>query len=239
MAWREELDADGFAFIPNALSAAEVEAALAEWASITAANASDDAVLGGEGGPAYGARNLLDLWPRCVDLVRTPTLRDALHEVLGANAGVVRVLYFDKPPGHSWALPWHKDYSIAVKANRASTGFTKPTVKAGVPHLVAPRDLLDRMLTVRIHLDDMTADNGPLRVIPGSHAAYHQKDDPPRAAETLFCRAGDALLMRPLVTHASGHSRSDAGHRRIVHLECAADEALPDGYEWRWFVPIG
>jgi hypothetical protein len=42
------------------------------------------------------------------------------------------------------------------------------------------------------------------------------------------------------VTHASGHSKSQAGHhRRIVHLECAADEALPDGYEWKWFVPLG
>jgi len=240
MTWREQLDADGYAFIPNALSAEAVAAALAEWDAVTQANATDGAILSGEGGPAYGARNLLDLWPRVTDLVRIPPLADALRDALGRGAGVVRALYFDKPPGHSWALPWHKDYSLAVKAHGPASLFTKPTVKASVPHVIAPRDILDKMLTVRIHLDDMTADNGPLRVIPGSHVAYAQNDDPPREAETLFCRAGDALLMRPLVTHASGHSRTGVGlHRRIVHLECAASELLPDGYEWKWFVALG
>jgi hypothetical protein len=239
MTWREQLDRDGYALIPNALTSDAVGAALAEWAEVTQANASDEALLSGASGPAYGARNLLDLWPSVVDLVRRPPLTDVLRDVLGEGTGVVRVLYFDKPPGHSWALPWHKDYSVAVKAFRPASLFTKPTVKAGVPHLVAPRELLDHMLTVRIHLDDMTLENGPLRVIPGSHIAYHQKDDPPREAETLCCRAGDALLMRPLVTHASGHSKCDAGlHRRIVHLECAPRSELPDGYEWKWFVPI-
>ena len=239
MTWREQLDADGYAFLPNALSMADVQTALAEWAAVTVANASDAALLSGESGPAYGARNLLDLWPAVVDLVRKPILCNALRAVLGDAAGVVRVLYFDKPPGHSWALPWHKDYSLAVQAHYPSDSFSKPTVKAGVPHVIAPFDALDRMLTVRIHLDPMTPDNGPLRVIPGSHVAYHQKDDPPREASTLLCEAGTALLMRPLVTHASGHSRADVGlHRRIVHLECAADAALADGYEWKWFVPI-
>jgi ectoine hydroxylase-related dioxygenase (phytanoyl-CoA dioxygenase family) len=185
------------------------------------------------------ARNLLELWPRVTELVRTPALRDALCAVLGNQAGVVRALYFDKPPGHSWALPWHKDYSLAVREHVPSAMFTKPTVKAGVPHVVAPRAVLDRMLTVRIHLDDMTPENGALKVIPGSHRAYSQTDDPPREAETLYCCAGDVLLMRPLVTHASGHSKTGAGlHRRIVHLECAADAELADGYEWKWFVPV-
>jgi ectoine hydroxylase-related dioxygenase (phytanoyl-CoA dioxygenase family) len=206
---------------------------------VTRAHATDEALLSGEGGPAYGARNLLELWPRVVELVRGPVLRQALRAVLGEGAGVVRVLYFDKPPGHSWALPWHKDYSLAVQAQRPSEQFTKPTVKAGVPHVVAPQEVLDRMLTVRIHLDDVTAENGPLRVIPGSHRAYHQKDDPPREAVAVHCAAGDALLMRPLVTHASGHSKPDGGlHRRIVHLECAADAVLAEGLCWMWFVPI-
>jgi hypothetical protein len=239
MTWREQLDADGFALLPAILAPVAVAAALGEWEEITRAHATNNALLANESGPAYGARNLLDLWPGVVDLLRAPVLKEALLEVLGGGAGAVRVLYFDKPPGHSWALPWHKDYSLAVQAHGATGAFTKPTLKAGVPHVVAPQHVLDRMLTVRIHLDDMTPQNGPLRVIPGSHRAYHQKDDPPREAVALHCRAGDVLLMRPLVTHASGHSKADAGlHRRIVHLECAADAELPEGYAWRWFVPV-
>lgn len=238
MIWSEQLERDGYALLRGALAPDAVATALREWSEITSANAEDDAVLSGATGPAYGARNLLDLWPGVVALARTGAVRDALSAVLGEAVGVVRVLYFDKPPGHSWALPWHKDYSLAVKEHRPSACFTKPTVKAGVPHVIAPQAVLDRMLTVRVHLDDMTPDNGPLRVIPGSHRFYDQRNDEPREAVTLECRAGDALLMRPLLTHASGHSRADAGlHRRIVHLECAADRTLPDGLEWMWFRP--
>ncbi len=240
MTWREQLDADGFAFMRGALAPDVVAGALAEWERVTRAHATDDALLSGESGPTYGARNLLDLWPRVVELARVPAVRDGLAEVLGRGAGVVRVLYFDKPPGHSWALPWHKDYSLAVKAHGGTSVFTKPTMKAGVPHVLAPKDVLDRMLTLRVHLDDMTPDNGPLRVVPGSHRAYHQIDDEPRDAVSLHCATGDVLLMRPLLTHASGHSKTEAGlHRRIVHLECAADAELADGYEWKWFVRVG
>src|SRR6266545_772298 len=235
MTWSEQLEANGYAILPRVLTADAVTAALAEWEEVTRAHANDGALLTGEGGPAYGARNLLDLWPRVVELVP----REAIRAVLGPHAGVVRVLYFDKPPGHSWALPWHKDYSLAVQAHHVSKLFTKPTIKAGVPHVIAPREVLDRMLTVRVHLDDMTPENGPLRVIPGSHRFYHERDDEHREPVTLHCRAGDVLLMRPLVTHASGHSQTDRGlHRRIVHLECAADPTLPDGYAWKWFAAI-
>jgi hypothetical protein len=239
MTWREQLDADGFAVLPAVLAPDEIATALAEWDEVTRAHAEGGAVLANETGPAYGARNLLDIWSRVTEFARAPVLCEAIRAVLGDTAGVVRALYFDKPPGHSWALPWHKDYSLAVVAHGPPGTFTKPTVKAGVPHVVAPQSVLDRMVTARVHLDAMTADNGPLRVIPGSHRAYHQKDDPSREAVTVHCGAGDVLLMRPLLTHASGHSRPGAAvHRRIVHLECAADADLPDGYRWKWFHPL-
>ncbi|MDY3553294.1 phytanoyl-CoA dioxygenase family protein [Gemmata sp. JC717] len=239
MTWAEQLERDGYALLPAAIAPDVVAEAVRTWSEITAANAEADAVLTGSAGPAYGARNVLDLWPGVVSLVRTGPVRNALRVTLGPGAGVVRGLYFDKPPGHSWALPWHKDYSLAVKERRPSSHFTKPTVKAGVPHVIAPQSVLDRMLTVRIHLDPMTPDNGPLRVIPGSHRFYDQRNDEPREAVTLECGAGDALLMRPLLTHASGHSRAETGlHRRIVHLECAADRVLADGFEWMWFCNV-
>jgi ectoine hydroxylase-related dioxygenase (phytanoyl-CoA dioxygenase family) len=160
-------------------------------------------------------------------------------QVLGPSARIVRGLYFDKPPGHSWALPWHKDLTLAVEAHRPSNLLTHPTIKAGVPHVVAPQQILDRMLTVRIHLDPMTTENGPLRVIPGSHRSYRPADDPPRPPRTLLCNAGDVLIMRPLVTHASGHSANGTSqHRRILHFECAADFPLPDGFVWKWSIPL-
>jgi hypothetical protein len=231
MTWCDELDARGYTFLPAALGTAELARAANEWAAVCAARPADVALLGD-----YGARNVLDLWPAALDLLAPA--RDALLGALGPRAGAVRGLFFDKPPGRSWALPWHKDLSLAVREHVASAHFTKPTTKAGVPHVIAPQAVLDRMLTARVHLDPMTATNGPLRVIPGSHRAYEQKDDPRVEPAVLHCPAGAVLLMRPLLTHASGHATEPA-HRRVVHIECTADPNLPDGLEWRWFVPLG
>jgi hypothetical protein len=193
--------------------------------------------LTGAGGVS-GARNLLRMWPQVVELARQPALASPLLELLGPSGGVVRGLYFDKPPGYGWALPWHKDVNVAVRAHGVMGRFAKPTTKAGVPHVEAPAELLGRMVTVRIHLDDVTDENGPLRVIPGSHHddGGQRASRPPVA---IGCRAGDVLLMRPLLTHASGHcDPATTRHRRIVHLECAPSPELPDGYEWHDFVGL-
>ncbi|HEV3439939.1 MAG TPA: phytanoyl-CoA dioxygenase family protein [Gemmata sp.] len=240
MAWREQLETEGFVLLPGVFAAEEVRIAIAEWNEIQHQHAANEAILASENGPAYGARNLLQLWPRVMELARHPALCNPLREVLGCSAGVVRVLFFDKPPGHSWALPWHKDYNIAVVEHGVEGTFTKPTTKAGVPHVMAPYSLLNTMLTARIHLDDVTAQNGPLRVIPGSHRFYHTGEDETRDVVAIHCRAGDVLLMRPLLTHASGNSQPDVGsHRRIVHLECATSHLLPDGYQWHQFESLG
>jgi hypothetical protein len=79
----------------------------------------------------------------------------------------------------------------------------------------------------------MTDANGPLRVVPGSHRA----DVPAESAVAVRCDAGDAVLMRPRLLHASAHcAPGHAGHRRVVHLELAGSPTLPDGYEWDTFV---
>ncbi|MCS6864244.1 MAG: phytanoyl-CoA dioxygenase family protein [Gemmataceae bacterium] len=237
--WQEQLEADGFCLLPQAVSASTVAAAIAHWQALLQSPRVHASLVMSAAGSVSGARNILDLWPEVVELLRVPAVGRAISLVLGPTACVVRGLYFDKPPGHSWALPWHKDYTLAVQAHRPSAIVTKPTTKAGVPHVVAPADILERMLTVRIHLDPMTAENGPLRVIPGSHRNYHLADDPPRQPQTILCQAGDVLLMRPLVTHASGHTvNGTILHRRIVHFECAAAFPLPDGITWKWAIPL-
>lgn len=229
-----DLDRDGFAWVRAAFTADEVARTADELAA--ALRADSPAVLAGATGPAYGARNLLSLWPAARTLLTAPRLAETLRAILGDTAGVVRGLYFDKPPGHSWALPWHRDFTIAVRAHRPSTAFRKPTIKAGVPHVEADVALLARMVTARVHLDGMADDNGPLRVVPGSHRTT---DEATANAVTLHCDPGDVLLMRPLLLHASGHSTPDViRHRRIVHLECAPSPDLPDGFAWHRFDPL-
>src|SRR5262249_9802679 len=154
-------------------------------------------------------------------------LSDTLATVLGRHFGLVRVLFFDKPPERSWFLPWHKDLTIAVRDHaRPSARFAKPTRKAGIPHAEAPVEVLQTMLTTRIHLHAVTWENGPLKVLRGSHRLGKLLQIDETLAEPILVRRGDVLLMRPLLAHCSPNADPGAScHRRILHLEFAASEA--------------
>ena len=92
------------------------------------------------------------------------------------------------------------------------------------------------MVTVRLHLDNCPAENGALRVIGGSHRTGALPRDQITAitaqgGETVAAKLGDALFMRPLLLHASASSQVP-GHRRVLHLEFAPADLLPQGLEW-------
>lgn len=59
--------------------------------------------------------------------------------------------------------------TIAVRERREAPGFGPWSVKTGIPHAHAPPAVLERMLTVRLHLEKADELNGALRVIPRSH----------------------------------------------------------------------
>jgi hypothetical protein len=232
-----QIERDGFAVILDVLQAGEVEQLQTELCQ--ALSRPDAAVIQREG-EVVGARNLIQFWPRAADVWRRPQLVKLLTEILGSQLGLVRALYFDKPPARTWSLPWHKDLTVAVRDNRRpSSEFRHPTVKAGVPHVEASRRILESMLIARIHLDDVTDENGPMSVIPGSHLTGKVMDIDESRAQKILSRRGDVLLVRPLVAHNSLCSQpGNQKHRRILHLEFASRHELPDGYEWHDFVSI-
>jgi ectoine hydroxylase-related dioxygenase (phytanoyl-CoA dioxygenase family) len=84
------------------------------------------------------------------------------------------------------------------------------------------------MITLRLHPDDCGPDNGPLRVIPGSHREGRVRPERIKwwqtDGEVVECHgpAGGALLMRPLLLHSSSPARQPA-HRRVLHVEFAKD----------------
>lgn len=143
---------------------------------------------------------------------------------------------FDKSSEANWLVAWHQDLSLAVRSRIEVPGFSAWSVKEGVPHVQPPVEWLQRMLTVRLHLDDADEANCALRVLPGSHrmgrlpAARIQELRGGQPDVLCALSAGDALLMRPLLLHASSRS-SSARHRRVLHIEYAAF-SLPEGLNW-------
>lgn len=157
---------------------------------------------------------------------------------MARELAVNKMDWFEKLRRDGFAILPHVDAQDKGHTG-SSESFAARRPKAGVPHVEAPIELLEAMLTARIHLDDVTDANGPLRVLPGSHINRDSGVPDDRSAISIHCRAGDVLLMRPLLYHASASGDPDhREHRRVVHLEFAPSIELPDGYEWRHFVRI-
>jgi len=230
------IERDGYAIVPEVIARSEAEALISEVEGRLLVDASAG-VLHRER-EVYGARDLMERVPEVRRLADDPRMRGLVRPFLGDGGFVVRALYFDKTPTANWNLPWHQDVTVAVRDRRDVAGFGPWTRKAGIDHAHAPGGLLSRMLTVRLHLDECGPESGPMRVLPGSHATGRLSPGElnswvakaPGMAVSCHVPAGGAVIMRPLIVHASA-TATGMGHRRVIHLEFAS-EPLPGGLEW-------
>lgn len=178
-----------------------------------------------------GVRNLLDD-ETVVRLVRDARFARAVAELVDLPLAAVKATLFDKTPHANWRVQWHQDRMVAVKSGDRR--------KDGVPHVHPGRAVLERMVAVRIHLDDCGPDNGPLRVIPGSHRLGILADEELAAVvargpqSIVTVPRGAMLFMRPLLVHASSPAET-ASHRRVLHIELAP----PDLMEWHTAIVCG
>lgn len=223
------LERDGFAIIPGVIDAATIE-------SLKDAidRAGEREEVRRRGG-IWGIHNLLDIIPATRELARSPELRSIVSAVLGEECFAVRGTLFDKNPDANWSLFWHQDSIITVKDRLDAPGYSCWSRKASVWHVQPPFEVFERMLAVRVHLDDSFADNGPLRVLPGSHRhgwVDGELDLWKRDVREVVCEvgAGGLVLMRPLLLHASSAS-DNPSHRRVLQIEYAVGD-LSGGLEW-------
>jgi hypothetical protein len=156
--------------------------------------------------------------------------------VLGPAVRPVRAVMFDKTATANWAVGWHQDRTIAVRVRRNAPGFGPWTLKAGVPHVEPPFEILAGMITLRLHLDDCDADNAPLLVAPGSHR-LGRVPAPDAVAlarrighATCLASAGDLWSYTTPILHASERARR-VGRRRVLQVDYATCD-LPHGLEW-------
>jgi len=103
-------------------------------------------------------------------------------------------------------------YGAALCEKRETLGWGPWSVKEGVRYAHAPTLALEQILALRVHLDDSTETNGPLRILPGTHTrgvlTDRELQDLDSRIDSVACtvRKGGVVAMRPLIAHASSKS---------------------------------
>jgi len=178
-------------------------------------------------------------------VLRVPAVRAlAAHPALVALAATFirgqpipfKATLFDKSTASNWLVAWHQDTALPLGQRVVNSSWGPWSVKGGVLHAIAPASALAMVVAVRVHLDDSTQDNGPLRVLPGTHTGGVLTPDEIQqmalVVTPIACvaSAGGVVAMRPLVVHASSKA-SDDQPRRVLHIEYATSVHLGAGLE--------
>lgn len=169
-------------------------------------------------------------------LAQDPRLLHIAQSMLGDAAIAFRATLFDKSPQANWLVVWHQDTALSLRERREVAGWGPWSEKEGIIYAHAPASALQQVLALRVHLDDSSLRNGPLRVLPGTHTRGVLSDDEiqrhARQIAPIDCviPRGGVLAMTPLIVHASSKSASEES-RRVLHIEYATSVKLESGLE--------
>ena len=212
-------DEDGFAVLPALLTDAEL-------AGIGAAMTRHRGV---------GARDLLEeSW--CVDLALRLLADTCLASAIPHGHVPVQCTSFEKSLERNWLVAMHQDVAIPVATRIDHPGLRGWSNKGGTWFVQPPVCVLEQLVAVRLHIDDCGIDDGPLTVVAGSHRAGRLDDAQAIALRdargTIACPVprGGAMLMRPLLLHASSKATGQS-RRRVLHF-LFGPPTLPCGLRW-------
>jgi ectoine hydroxylase-related dioxygenase (phytanoyl-CoA dioxygenase family) len=143
---------------------------------------------------------------------------------------------FEKSASLNWLVPVHQDLAIPVAERVDHPALRAWSEKEDTLFVQPPVDFLAQLIAVRVHLDACTAQDGPLRAIPGTHRRGQITEQDAGALRargpeiTLCADKGDAIVMRPLLLHASSKA-TGASRRRVLHFLFATCHP-PHGLRW-------
>lgn len=152
----------------------------------------------------------------------------------------VQCTYFEKSAYTNWKVPVHQDLSIPVLEKVDHPALTGWSEKEGEIFVHAPFEILEQLVIVRLHLDPCGPKDGPVRVYAGSHrlgridSALAAQERMNFAEVACVAEIGTALVMRPLLLHASSKAIGTS-RRRVLHF-LFGPPVLPLGLQWRYTV---
>ncbi len=224
---------DGFLLVEDAVDAKSLTAMRAQFAEWVETSRSHDTAWGEtvDGRPRFDLepghdreRPALrrvnaptDISGVFLDVMRDSRMTDAVADLIGPNVKFHHCKINSKLPGAATAVKWHQDFPFTPHSN-------------------------DDLITALLMLDEVTVDNGPLQVVPGSHRGtihdlWHEGvftgavgDEMARECEaaSVACtgKAGSVCLMHTRLLHGSAPNRSQ--HPRTLFIAVySAEDAVP------------
>lgn len=222
----QSISQDGFALVEDVLDADEIS-------EITV---KIEEYRKSKSGKLPGLRNLFTHCPGVKEFAHSNKLLAIANEVLGSKSHPINATLFDKTADANWFVTWHQDRTIVVKEKIETAGYSPWSIKDNMNNVQPPPAILEKMVALRIHLDDCPEENGAIKFVPGSHS--HGFIDPENinsfreGKEVVTCPAkrGDVILMRPLILHASSQVAAPK-NRRVLHIEYS-NAKLPGELRW-------
>jgi len=225
----KEFSENGFGIINEMYADEEINSIIAQ---IAKADTSKDTFRKSE--DLFAIRQFLKEVPAVFTTLFNTQLRKLISQVMGSDFFVVKSIYFDKPSSSNWYVPYHQDLTISVDRKIALENFTAWTHKQNQFAVQPPIEILENIVTLRIHLDDTDENNGALQVIPRSHLnkIYQPStiDWTKETATNCCVKKGGVMLMKPLLLHSSNRTTNQQ-QRRVIHIEFSNCN-LPEGLAW-------
>jgi len=225
----DELLANGFLTIGNIYSPNEVDNILHQ---ITVASTDKETFR--KSTDLFAIRQFLKEVPDTLNTILNDNLKAVLKTLFGDKYFIVKSIYFDKPQTSNWYVSYHQDLTISVDKKFELEGFEFWTTKQNQFAVQPPLNILQNIVTVRIHLDDTDENNGALKVVPKSHlkGIYRPETIDWTVEKEINCNVpkGGIMLMKPLLLHGSGRTTNNR-QRRVIHIEFSSQE-LPSELSW-------
>lgn len=170
------------------------------------------------------------------DLLAPTGTVGAFADKLLPSGRPVRVTVFNKSNDQNWLVPWHQDRVIAVRDRHDLVGFSAWTKQDDYWHCEPPIEAFKKSVFIRIHLDELTTENGAMQIAAASHlngfvpAGSAREVAEECEIDTGECKAGDLLACNSLILHRSEKSKTNA-RRRTIRIDYSAFD-LPEPLEW-------
>src|SRR5262245_51449690 len=94
-------------------------------------------------------------------IAHDPRLLEIARLFLAASAVPFRATLFEKSGEKNGLIAWHQDTALPLESRFDQPGWGPWSAKDGVLYAHAPASVLERVVALRVHLDESNRDNGP------------------------------------------------------------------------------